>query len=150
MNFTTKPIAIETIVADDLEFLIPVYQRPYVWDDIEIKKLLEDLKYNFENNTNEYFVGNTYVIKSTKDARPNLYEVIDGQQRFTTFWLLSYCFKVLNVNTKLINYLNLNNDIRFDFESIQRNLNHYHSSQNYILLQLPNRNFLRSNYNRFE
>ena len=31
MNFTTKPIAIETIVADDLEFLIPVYQRPYVW-----------------------------------------------------------------------------------------------------------------------
>ena len=63
MNFTTKPIAIETIVADDLEFLIPVYQRPYVWDDIEIKKLLEDLKYNFENNTNEYFVGNTYVIK---------------------------------------------------------------------------------------
>ena len=116
MNFTTKPIAIETIVSDDLEFLIPVYQRPYVWDDIEIKKLLEDLKYNFENNTNEYFVGNTYVIKSTKDARPNLYEVIDGQQRFTTFWLLSYCFKVLNVNTKLINYLNLNNDIRFDFD----------------------------------
>lgn len=116
MNFTTKPIAIETIVADNLEFLIPVYQRPYVWDDIEIKKLLEDLKYNFENNTPEYFVGNTYVIKSSKDARPNLYEVIDGQQRFTTFWLISYCFKVLGVNTNLTNYLNRNNDIRFDFD----------------------------------
>ena len=116
MNFTTKPIAIETIVADNLEFLIPVYQRPYVWDDIEIKKLLEDLKYNFENNTPEYFVGNTYVIKSSKDARPNLYEVIDGQQRFTTFWLISYCFKVLGVNTNLTNYLNKNNDIRFDFD----------------------------------
>jgi len=116
MNFTTKPISIENIVADNLEFLIPVYQRPYVWDDIEIKKLLEDLKYNFENNTNEYFVGNTYVIKSSKDTRPSLYEVIDGQQRFTTFWLLSYCFKVLNVNTKLTNYLNINNDIRFDFD----------------------------------
>ncbi|UGS19868.1 DUF262 domain-containing protein [Flavobacterium cyclinae] len=116
MNFTTKPIAIETIVADNLEFLIPVYQRPYVWDDIEIKKLLEDLKYNFENNTPEYFVGNTYVIKSSKDARPKLYEVIDGQQRFTTFWLISYCFKVLGVNTNLSNYLNKNNDIRFDFD----------------------------------
>jgi uncharacterized protein with ParB-like and HNH nuclease domain len=116
MNFTTKPISIETIVADNLEFLIPVYQRPYVWDDIEIKKLLEDLKYNFENNTPEYFVGNTYVIKSSKDARPNLYEVIDGQQRFTTFWLISYCFKVLGVNTNLTNYLNRNNDIRFDFD----------------------------------
>jgi uncharacterized protein with ParB-like and HNH nuclease domain len=116
MNFTTKPITIEIIVADNFEFLIPVYQRPYVWDDIEIKKLLEDLKYNFENNTFEYFVGNTYVIKSLKDARPNLFEVIDGQQRFTTFWLISYCFKVLGINTNLTKYLNKNNDIRFDFD----------------------------------
>jgi uncharacterized protein with ParB-like and HNH nuclease domain len=116
MNFTTKPITIETLVADNLEFLIPVYQRPYVWDDIEIKKLLEDLKYNFDNNTPEYFVGNTYVINSSKESRPNLYEVIDGQQRFTTFWLISYCFKVLGVNTNLTNYLKRNNDIRFDFD----------------------------------
>lgn len=116
MNFTTKPITLATLVADDLEFLIPVYQRPYVWDDIEIKKLLEDLKYNFENNTKEYFVGNTYVINSAKESRPNLYEVIDGQQRFTTFWLISYCFKVMGVNSNLTNYLNRNNDIRFDFD----------------------------------
>jgi uncharacterized protein with ParB-like and HNH nuclease domain len=116
MNFTTKQITIATLVADNIEFLIPVYQRPYVWDDIEIKKLLEDLKYNFENNTKEYFVGNTYVINSTKESRPNLYEVIDGQQRFTTFWLISYCFKVMGVNSNLTNYLNRNNDIRFDFD----------------------------------
>lgn len=116
MNFTTKSITIEEIVSNHLEFLIPVYQRPYVWDDIEIRKLLEDLKYNYINNANEYFVGNTFVIKSTKDGRPNLYEVIDGQQRFTTFWLLSYCFKTININTKFTHYLNINNDIRFDFD----------------------------------
>ena len=52
MNFTTKPISIENIVADNLEFLIPVYQRPYVWDDIEIKKLLEDLKISIEEDKN--------------------------------------------------------------------------------------------------
>ena len=62
MNFTTKPIAIETIVADDLEFLIPVYQRPYVWDDIEIKKLLEDLKYNFENCMSSNKLGQISLI----------------------------------------------------------------------------------------
>jgi uncharacterized protein with ParB-like and HNH nuclease domain len=121
MNFKTEPINIETIVSKNLEFLIPVYQRPYVWDDIEIKKLLEDLKYNFENNSDkEYFVGNTYVIKTNKENRPSLYEVIDGQQRFTTFWLLSLCFKTLKIDTELTKYLEIefekHKDIRFDFD----------------------------------
>lgn len=121
MNFQTKQINIEKIVEDNLEFIIPVYQRPYVWDDIEIKKLLEDLKHNFEIESNEYFVGNTYAIKSIKDNKKNQYEVIDGQQRFTTFWLISLCFKVLNIQTRLTKYLEIeinNNqkDIRFDFD----------------------------------
>lgn len=121
MNFTTKPINIKTIVNENLEFLIPVYQRPYVWDDTEIRKLLNDLKHNFEIKSNEYFVGNTYVIKSIKDNKENLYEVIDGQQRFTTFWLISLCFKVLKIKTEFTKYLEIdisNNqkDIRFDFD----------------------------------
>lgn len=116
MNFTSSEINIETIVSKNLEFLIPVYQRPYVWDDIEIIKLLEDLKNNFNNNASEYFVGNTYVIKSSKDNRPNLYEVIDGQQRFTTFWLISLCFQTMGINSELKNYLIVKNDIRFDFD----------------------------------
>jgi uncharacterized protein with ParB-like and HNH nuclease domain len=120
MNFTSTEINIETIVSKNLEFLIPVYQRPYVWDDIEIIKLLEDLKNNFKNNEREYFVGNTYVIKSSKDNRPNLYEVIDGQQRFTTFWLISLCFQTMGINSELKNYLEIESynskDIRFDFD----------------------------------
>lgn len=120
MNFTSSKINIETIVSKNLEFLIPVYQRPYVWDDIEIIKLLEDLRNNFKNNVSEYFVGNTYVIKSSKGNRPNLYEVIDGQQRFTTFWLISLCFQTMGINSELKKYLeiesNNSKDIRFDFD----------------------------------
>lgn len=120
MNFITREINIEKITEEKLEFLIPVYQRPYVWDDIEIKKLLEDLVHNFRNNADIYFVGNTYVIKTIKGDKNNLYEVIDGQQRFTTFWLISFCFKTLNVDTELEKYLEIefekNKDIRFDFD----------------------------------
>jgi len=116
MNFTSSKINIETIVSKNLEFLIPVYQRPYVWDDIEIIKLLEDLRNNFKNNLSEYFVGNTYVIKSSKGNRTNLYEVIDGQQRFTTFWLISLCFQTMGITSELKNYLIVKNDIRFDFD----------------------------------
>jgi uncharacterized protein with ParB-like and HNH nuclease domain len=124
MNFKTKEITLNEIVKDKLEFLIPVYQRPYVWDAVEINKLLEDLEHNFKNNIvkkldNDYFVGNTYVVKSPKTN--NLLEVIDGQQRFTTFWLISFCFKNLKINSDLTNYLEIeydNNkkDIRFDFD----------------------------------
>lgn len=127
MTFNTKEITLKEIVNDKLEFLIPVYQRPYVWDKIEIIKLLEDLELNFKNNSeNNYFVGNTYVIKSENKSNHNndkstLYEVIDGQQRFTTFWLISFCFKRLGINSELTNYLEIEynsnkKDIRFDFD----------------------------------
>ena len=127
MNFLTKEITLKEIVDDKLEFLIPVYQRPYVWDEIEINKLLEDLELNFKNNLdNNYFVGNTYVIKSHNKSNLNndqsmLYEVIDGQQRFTTFWLISFCFKKIGIESDLSNYLEIiydksRKDIRFDFD----------------------------------
>ncbi len=127
MNFETKEITLQQIVNDKLEFQIPVYQRPYVWDKIEIIKLLEDLELDFKNNSeNNYFVGNTYVIKSDNknslnNDKSTLYEVIDGQQRFTTFWLISFCFKRLGINSNLTNYLEIEynsnkKDIRFDFD----------------------------------
>lgn len=126
MTFKTKEITLKEIVNDKLEFLIPVYQRPYVWDEIEINKLLEDLEQNFKNNIEKkintnYFVGNTYVVKSNNPKTENLFEVIDGQQRFTTFWLISFCFKKIGINSDLSNYLEIvydksQKDIRFDFD----------------------------------
>ena len=116
MIFTTKEFSIKNIVEERLEFLIPVYQRPYVWDDIELKKLLGDIKHNFDSSIHEYFVGNTYLIKSSKDNNKNQFEVIDGQQRFTTFWLISLCFKMLKIETNLTDYLLVEKDIRFDFD----------------------------------
>lgn len=120
MIFNTKEITIKELTEQNIEFLIPVYQRPYVWDEIEINKLLENLEHGFKGNIeNDYFVGNTYLVKSTKNK--NAFEVIDGQQRFTTFWLISFCFKKLGIESELANYLEIkydNNkkDIRFDFD----------------------------------
>lgn len=125
MRFKTKEITLKEIVNTKLEFLIPVYQRPYVWDDIEINKLLEDLEHNFQNSTKKtdtnYFVGNTYVVKSVNTKTENLFEVIDGQQRFTTFWLISFCFRRLKVDSDITTYLEIDynsndKDIRFDFD----------------------------------
>lgn len=123
MKFNTYIKTVEEIVADNYEFIIPVYQRPYVWDDEEIKKLLGDILNTFNTNSNNsnYFVGNTYVIKSSNKIRENQYELIDGQQRFTTFWLIANAFQLLDIKTEMTDYLeiiypNKTKDIRFDFD----------------------------------
>jgi uncharacterized protein with ParB-like and HNH nuclease domain len=124
MKFETHKKTVEEIVKENYEFIIPVYQRPFVWDDEEIKKLLGDILNTFTNansNSSNYFVGNTYVIKSSNKIREKQYELIDGQQRFTTFWLIANAFKLLNIKTDITDYLeitypNKTKDIRFDFD----------------------------------
>ncbi|AZA73787.1 DUF262 domain-containing protein [Chryseobacterium indoltheticum] len=124
MKFETSLKTIEEIVNENYEFVIPVYQRPYVWDDEEIKKLLGDILNTFNSVYSlgsSYFVGNTYVIKSLNKNREKQFELIDGQQRFTTFWLLANAYKLLNIETDLTDYLEVTyptkvKDIRFDFD----------------------------------
>ncbi|MBE6355247.1 DUF262 domain-containing protein [Treponema sp.] len=83
----------------DKNFFIPAYQRGYRWDKQEIEELLDDLNEYAEkvkDRTNT--VSNFYCIqplvvkeKSWKDFEGQTisgYEVIDGQQRLTTIFLI--------------------------------------------------------------
>ena len=65
---------------------IPEYQRPYVWGEKQIDKLIEDLKDHQEQFTDSpYYLGS--VILHAQDGYLN---IIDGQQRLTTLALLGY------------------------------------------------------------
>lgn len=67
-------------------YIVPDYQREYVWTDKEVHQLLEDIGEQIDvGTTHEYFIGT--VLVSPTDQK-NHYEVIDGQQRLTTFFLL--------------------------------------------------------------
>lgn len=63
-----------------VEYVVPIYQRNYAWEDEEIVQLIEDIA----DTDNEYYLGS--LIVNQRDA--NVYEVIDGQQRLTTLFLL--------------------------------------------------------------
>ena len=52
MKFETYIKTVQEIVKENYEFIIPVYQRPYVWDDEEIKNLLGDILNMFITNSN--------------------------------------------------------------------------------------------------
>jgi len=67
-------------------YLIPDYQRRFVWDTKNLTDFIESIY----SNDRGYYIG-TFV-----DVRPNQrsydYEIIDGQQRLTS---LTFCVKVL-------------------------------------------------------
>lgn len=74
-------------------YIVPDYQREYVWTDKEVHQLLEDIGEQIDaGTTREYFIGT--VLVSPTDQK-NHYEVIDGQQRLTTFFLLLCALKYL-------------------------------------------------------
>jgi hypothetical protein len=67
-------------------YIVPDYQREYVWTGKEVQQLLEDIDEQIDAGSDkEYFVGMILVSPGTQK---NHFEVIDGQQRLTTFYLL--------------------------------------------------------------
>ena len=67
------------------KFLIPMYQRTYVWSEDECEQLYDDI-YSFfinkEEENEDYFLGSVVVFKEN-----NKQNIIDGQQRTTTLSL---------------------------------------------------------------
>ena len=77
-------------------YIIPEYQRPYRWDKekcetlwIDLTNFYEETKQNKDENR-EYFLG-TIVTCLDSDNTKNI-DVIDGQQRITTLFLLLRAF----------------------------------------------------------
>ena len=64
----------------NVEYIIPIYQRNYAWGETEILQLLEDIN----DAAEKYYIGS--LIVNAIDT--NTFEVIDGQQRLTTIFLL--------------------------------------------------------------
>ena len=77
-----------TLFDTDCCYQIPLYQRSYAWEDKQIIQMIEDIM-DIAPNAN-YYIGS--LIVSRRDN--NVFEVIDGQQRLTTlFLLLNYCLE---------------------------------------------------------
>lgn len=70
-------------------FIIPTYQRKYSWTDTERKALWQDIEESIKDDMN-HFVG-TLSFKENKSvglSTDTVYEIIDGQQRITTLFIL--------------------------------------------------------------
>lgn len=74
----------------ELYYQIPIYQRPYQWTKENCEKLLDDLFFNYEDDReSDYFCGSLVLIAISKDSKVKTYDIVDGQQRLSTFILLA-------------------------------------------------------------
>ena len=73
-------------------FNIPEYQRGYRWEKKQVEDLLNDLKYFIEKKSDkkEFYCLQPIVVYKTDE---NSYDVIDGQQRLTTLYLILQALK---------------------------------------------------------
>lgn len=69
-------------------YVIPLYQRAYAWEDEEIVQLIDDIN----DSTGDYYIGSLVVAKVK--GKVETYEVVDGQQRLTTLYLLLHYLKL--------------------------------------------------------
>ena len=79
------------LVGDEKFYQIPDYQRPYSWDKDNLSDLIDDLVSAYlENKKETYFCGALVLVNNESDSR---FDIIDGQQRTTTFTIISCVFR---------------------------------------------------------
>lgn len=80
-------------------YWIPAYQRGYRWDRLQVTQLLDDIwdfiQASEEKRRTSFYCLQPLVVRKMEDGR---YEVVDGQQRLTTiFILLSHRYEILTL-----------------------------------------------------
>ena len=71
-------------------YKIPIYQRNYAWEREEIEALIKDVYDSLGKDV--YYIGTLVTYKRDE----NIFEVIDGQQRLTTIYII---LKTLGIET---------------------------------------------------
>ncbi len=71
-------------------FYVEKYQRGYKWDIRQVLELLNDiLEFEYDSEKDNFYCLQPIVLKQrTNDGVSNTYELIDGQQRMTTIYLI--------------------------------------------------------------
>lgn len=96
---------IKDIFSEEQFYNIPEYQRPYVWGVDQIENFLEDITNALESNKDkEYFLG--CMIWNTRENNNEginykFQDILDGQQRFLTLFLLHAVIRNLSNDSSL-------------------------------------------------
>ncbi|MCJ8505263.1 DUF262 domain-containing HNH endonuclease family protein [Kocuria flava] len=80
----------------ETHYEIPIYQRNYAWGVEQIEQMIDDVWAVAQADADDYFLGNLIVARKPAGPKTNVvtFEVVDGQQRLTTLFMLLTHLKV--------------------------------------------------------
>lgn len=132
-------------------FVIPSYQRGYRWigKDGEVQALLEDIKEFIENKEkNEKYCLNPIAVKAVKkDDNKEQYNLVDGQQRLTTIYLILKYFNDIDLNNEKTDLFTLEYDTKSNEgflknikentskDEYNQNIDYYHIYNAYVFIK---------------
>jgi len=83
-------------------FRIPEYQRPYVWEKDQVIELLDDVMQSRTSSPeSQYFLG-SMVLRRNSTTKYEEFDLLDGQQRLTTLFLITAVIRDLATDKILI------------------------------------------------
>ena len=86
---STDEICFDDLSRGDDVIQIPLFQREYVWTRRQFDRLLEDIALVDDAEGDTQFLGAVVAIEqSAAPGQLRHYEIVDGQQRLTTLYLL--------------------------------------------------------------
>tara|TARA_R110001606_G_scaffold361754_3_gene514953 strand:+ start:6905 stop:9007 length:2103 start_codon:yes stop_codon:yes gene_type:complete len=132
-SIKSEILSLKKIYEGNYQFVIPGYQRPYVWNDDDVLLLFNDIKKAYIDKET-YFIGTALSSRFVDDNKRSIYELIDGQQRTTTLMLIALAFSSQNVESSLQNIPTLNEAPRLQFairEQVQALLGSFAGLKNY-------------------
>ena len=115
--YVDQDIYIDSLFSYDVQYEVPLYQRRYVWNETNWRTLWEDilsqLDPELEEENRGHFIG-PIVTRPIGGRQRKRFEIIDGQQRLTTFQIIFCVIRDLcesqghgdlakNVQTYLVN-----------------------------------------------
>jgi len=167
-----SPITLKTIY-DMLgkKFIISYYQRGYRWAKEQVEQLLEDIwEFSQKNkNEDEFYCLQPIVVKKTKEkTEDGCWELIDGQQRLTTIYIILKVIEDIHLKKTISEAYNkeifhLNYQVREKFDEIldgkscddesikEKNIDFYYICESYNTVKnwFKRNQFNFNKYNKF-
>ena len=113
--------SVRDIVDKKINFNVPAYQRGYRWDMLNVTDLLDDLlEFMQDGSSGKFYCLQPLVVKKIGE---NQYNVIDGQQRLTTiFIILKYLANLLKEENGIDEIYTLSYETRKDSKDFLQNI----------------------------
>ncbi|WP_148787327.1 DUF262 domain-containing protein [Campylobacter concisus] len=113
--------SVRDIIDKKINFNVPAYQRGYRWNKLNVTDLLDDLlEFRQDDINGKFYCLQPLVVKKIGENR---YNVIDGQQRLTTiFIILKYLENLLREENGIDEIYMLSYETRKDSKDFLQNI----------------------------